>query len=97
MDKKVINPRGAMSNLIGMYAIYWNNEGELENTYYVSGKADNGVFILQQHNCWNGEFYKAILIKIEDLISNNWAFYSTKDECEHARDRHFKQLGKINF
>lgn len=85
---KQITPIGTMSNLVGMYAIIWNDE-KYKNVLFILGKADDQYYIVQGISVMTGEPNVCRLVKIEDMAG--WTFYPNRaiiDDCLRDFDRH---------
>lgn len=69
---KVIATQSTMSNLVGMWAIVWGEDGKMKATVFIKGKADEKYFIVQAVAPLTGEPNVAKLITIEQMI--DWTF-----------------------
>jgi hypothetical protein len=85
-----------MSNLVGMWAIIWDNEGKLKAKAFIQGKADEKYFIVQAINALTGEPNVAKLMTIEQMI--DWTFLPNLEVAQFVFDDYYdNQVNRFTF
>lgn len=83
---KNINANGTMSNLVGLWAVIRNEEGNIKNTVFIYGKADDDHFLVQAVSALSGEPNVIRIVHLRDMIE--WVFYADLELLgeEHANE-----------
>ena len=93
---KAIATQSTMSNLVGMWAAIWDNEGKLKAKVFIQGKASEKYFIVQAINSLNGEPNVAKLVTIEEMT--NWTLLPSLEIAQMFFDSYYdKQENKFTM
>lgn len=95
-NRKTTITQSTMTNLVGMRALIWDNEGSLKAKAFICGKADEKYYIVQAIDTFTGNPNVAKLMTIEQMIE--WTFLPTSEITEYVlKDYYDKQVNRFTF